>query len=103
MSVKHFTRDSQDEDDGRQYHGRSHRVELKDGTVIIGQISRVNYEKRTFLLLEPNKIGMLGKDGIEVPWDDCKSVMAEQDKVGVFSDNMIPKWAVWAATNAVRE
>jgi hypothetical protein len=96
---------SAEERDSRfQYHNKRVEVILKDGRRIIGLISSVDYDRRKFKVLESDRPGMMGKDGREFGWDDCRTVRAEVSGVeeGIFTDDMIPQWDRWSRASGVK-
>jgi hypothetical protein len=98
---------AQEERESRfQFHNKAHEVVLKDGTRIVGIISRIDPDKREFYLLEPNRPGMLGgrTAGQRFSWEECRSVRAESsgNVEGVYDDDMIPQWERWSRASGAR-
>ncbi len=93
----------EDFDKNAQYHSKTHQVNLKNGTTLYGLISRVDYKNREFYLLESDQPGMLGSQtaGKKFSWDECRSVKAENQRIGSFDDNMIPEWERWDRSAAL--
>jgi hypothetical protein len=83
------------QEDRYQYGSKLHEVVLKDGTRILGFISHVDYVNDTFLLLGQNQVGMMGSDGTQYAWADCRSVRAEGRDRGRFSEDMLSAWKRW--------
>lgn len=96
---------TKEERDSRfQFHNKAHEVTLKNGQKIIGLISKVDYDRRKLFLLEHDRPGMLGKDGREFLWDDCRSIRAESSggTEGVFDQDMIPEWERWSRQSGAK-
>jgi hypothetical protein len=83
-----------------QFDTRRAEVVLKNGTTIIGYISK--FTPKGFLLLLDNQPGMLGKDGTAYNWDDLKSSKWENQDKGMFTDDVRSEWERWDRQSGVR-
>lgn len=72
-----------------------YEIRLKTGKKLYGEISRIEYEKEEFYLINRKQVGMKGKegDGQRIRFDDCQAVYAPGAQPGIFdSEDQIVAW-----------
>ena len=73
-----------------------YKVELTNNKILIGIISTIDVPNRVFKILTQHDIGMIGRDGQEIKFDDCLGVYKNsrntRDHTIFDSENAIYEW-----------
>lgn len=69
-----------------------YKVKLRTGQELYGHVSKVDAADGRFWLLQKDQIGLQGKDGIELKFEDCLGVHHETQYGDFSSDEQMKEW-----------